>query len=314
MSMILLDVIARVLGIGLLIWLIIRSKSAESRMGRRLKNIEDRLADQEGVRDRSERGDQNFRAEVLSSLAGLQDRCASISSPHLERDETSDRGIIGSDENVNQIMTNIVGIKARIEEIREAFRDRNKPQYIVQPDSVTEDRLRKTEPSISASTRVEKSESPAAPAEHRPPEPLAQPNEHLLAYLDSVKQVLLYDKVIKKQYNFITDDEITNLIDIYVKCFQSYQNIVAADIETILQMRDVEFRHVTVGFSQVQANGFDKIPDSEAFKLCDDEKRKWAAQKADITRPDLKDIILFELCPQIIYRKKILRYGKVIIS
>ena len=105
---------------------------------------------------------------------------------------------------------------------------------------------------------------------------------------------------------------LRNVLDIYHKHYQSELNDLSSALEDILKSKyGVKFNHAPIGMHAVSAFGFDKIKKEEEFTLVDFEKRKVSNKRFE---QEKKDVILFELCPQVKYKDETILNGKIFVS
>jgi tetrahydromethanopterin S-methyltransferase subunit G len=153
-----------------------------------------------------------------------------------------------------------------------------------------------------------------AEEEQQPVEPL--PHQVLIDVLkryDSLPGV----KDMLQELEAIELEKIThyvrrNLLDIYQRYYRSESNDLATALERILESDyGMTFKKARKGLHESSAVGFERVKWGQKYLLADFEKRKIANESFE---QGSRDIILFELCPQVSYNKELILKGKVIIS
>jgi len=135
----------------------------------------------------------------------------------------------------------------------------------------------------------------------------------LFRYLEAKDLKQIGDKIGRGATGELTDAEVEKMLLLYGRLYQTADSAIAEMIEPILKDIGVEFRHALAGFHQMQAEGFEKVRLSEIFKLSDRERAILMGRRIE-SGGAKRETILFELCPRVVFRNKIIFDGKVIVQ
>jgi chaperonin cofactor prefoldin len=147
--------------------------------------------------------------------------------------------------------------------------------------------------------------------------PSLSPHHALIDTLKEFKTEPMVGKILPDLENLESEalpgKLLRELLEIYHYYYQSALPDLASALENILRTKyGVKFNHAKIDFTAGSAVGFEKIKHGEIFRLDEFEKKKVKNKRFD--QENKGDIILFELCPQVLIKDKPILQGKIIVS